>query len=217
MATSDAIIIGEDWISEHYFTTDAKSESFQSEALKLRKTWDEAKAEGHATVRSRFLEARGGLETAMANLAESPTAVTDIYATLRRVFGYEGGTSAVDRTGPVLAIRDAWATEGAGLLLVEAKPVDTIDDLLQKESVSLLEPFHLDDKTTLTSAARTLSALFLQENSPQLIVVLAGRWALLAERERWAEGRYAAIDLQLICERKDDKKGGEIDRALAML
>ncbi|TFB76850.1 class I SAM-dependent DNA methyltransferase [Cryobacterium glaciale] len=217
MATSDAIIIGEDWISEHYFTTDAKSESFQSEAVKLRKTWDEAKAEGHSTVRSRFLEARGGLETAMANLAESPTVVTDIYATLRRVFGYEGGTSSVDRTGPVLAIRDAWATEGAGLLLVEANPVDTIDDLLQKESDSLLEPFHLDDKITLTSAARTLSALFLQENSPHLIVVLAGRWALLAERERWAEGRYAAIDLQLVCERKDDKKGGEIDRALAML
>ncbi|GEP27809.1 class I SAM-dependent DNA methyltransferase [Cryobacterium levicorallinum] len=217
MATSDAIIIGEDWISEHYFTTDAKSESFQSEAVKLRKTWDEAKAEGHATVRSRFLEARGTLETAMANLAESPTAVTGIYTTLRRVLGYEGGTSSVDRTGPVLAIRDAWATEGAGLFLIEAKPVDTIDDLLQKDADSLLVPFHLDDKTTLTSAARTLSALFLQEGSPKLIVILAGRWALLAERERWAEGRYAAIDLQLVCERKDDKKGGEIDRALAML
>ena len=217
MATSDAIIIGEDWISEHYFTTDAKSESFQSEAVKLRKNWDEAKAEGHATVRSRFLEARGALETAMANLAESPTAVIGIYTTLRRVLGYEGGTSAVDRTGPVLAIRDAWATEGAGLFLIEAKPADTIDDLLQKDADSLLEPFHIDDKTTLTSAARALSALFLQDGSPTLIVVLAGRWALLAERERWAEGRYAAIDLQLICERKDDKKGGEIDRALAML
>ena len=54
MATSDAIIIGEDWISEHYFTTDATSESFQSEALKLRKAWDEAKAVGHTSVRSRF-------------------------------------------------------------------------------------------------------------------------------------------------------------------
>ena len=28
---------------------------------------------------------------------------------------------------------------------------------------------------------------------------------LLAERERWAEGRYLAVDLQLVCERNDDQ------------
>ena len=40
MAASDALIVGEDWISEHYFTTDAKSESFQAVAER-RKAWDE--------------------------------------------------------------------------------------------------------------------------------------------------------------------------------
>jgi hypothetical protein len=30
MAGSDAILIGEDWISEHFFTTDATSQSFQA-------------------------------------------------------------------------------------------------------------------------------------------------------------------------------------------
>lgn len=44
MAGSDAIIVVEDWISEHYFSTDAKSESFQSEVLKRRKAWDEVDA-----------------------------------------------------------------------------------------------------------------------------------------------------------------------------
>ena len=34
MATSDALIVGEDWISEHYFTTDAKSESFQAKVAR---------------------------------------------------------------------------------------------------------------------------------------------------------------------------------------
>src|SRR5699024_11496671 len=48
-------------------------------------------------------------------------------------------------------------------------------------------------------------------------LVLAGRIALIAERERWHEGRYLSIDLQLICERNDDKKGGETDTALACL
>ena len=44
--------------------------------------------------------------------------------------------------------------------------------------------------------------------------MLAGRWLLVAERARWAEGRYLAVDLQLVCERNDAKSGGEIDRAL---
>ena len=37
MASSDAIVVGEDWISEHYFTTDATNESFQAEVLERRK------------------------------------------------------------------------------------------------------------------------------------------------------------------------------------
>lgn len=217
MASSDALIIGEGWISEHYFTTDAKSESFQAEALKLRKTWDEAKDAGHPNVRSRFLEVRGALETAMANLAESPDAVSDIYATLRTVLGYDSGTNTVDRSGPVLSVRDVWATEGSKFVTIEAKACESLDELLLKDGETLLEPFHLDEKTSFTSVSRAVSALFLQESSPAFIVVFSGRWALLAEKERWAEGRYAAVNLQLICERKEDKRGGEIDRALAML
>ena len=38
MAASDALIVGEDWISEHYFTTDAKSESFQAKVTERRKS-----------------------------------------------------------------------------------------------------------------------------------------------------------------------------------
>ena len=42
-------------------------------------------------------------------------------------------------------------------------------------------------------------------------------WLLVTERERWLEGRYLAVDLQLVGERNDTKRGGEIDRALACL
>src|SRR3954466_10542610 len=44
MAGSDAILIGEDWISEHFFTTDATSQSFQAWVVARRKAWDEAQA-----------------------------------------------------------------------------------------------------------------------------------------------------------------------------
>ena len=43
MATSDALIVGEDWISEHYFTTDATKESFQAKVLERRKQWQAPK------------------------------------------------------------------------------------------------------------------------------------------------------------------------------
>ena len=62
--------------------------------------------------------------------------------------------------------------------------------------------------------ARLLSELFVADDGPEFALVLAGRWLLVAERARWAEGRYLAVDLQLVCERNDAKSGGEIDRAL---
>jgi len=39
MAVSDALVVGEDWISEHYFTTDATKESFLARVLERRKGW----------------------------------------------------------------------------------------------------------------------------------------------------------------------------------
>ena len=55
MASSDALIVGEDWISEHYFTTDAKSESFQARVAERRKAWDEDAKNGAGSARSRFI------------------------------------------------------------------------------------------------------------------------------------------------------------------
>lgn len=43
------------------------------------------------------------------------------------------------------------------------------------------------------------------------------QWLLLAEAERWVEGRYLAVDLLVVAERRDDKRVGEVDRVVAML
>ncbi len=108
-------------------------------------------------------------------------------------------------------------TGGAPLVLVEAWPVDSPEALLAKDADTLLTPYALDDATEITCAARLLSALFVADDAPRFALVLAGRWALVAEQERWAEGRYLAVDLQLVCERNDTRRGGEIDRALTCL
>ena len=62
---SDAFVVGEDWISEHYFTTDSAKESFHGKVLELRKLWDAEKKDGRTTVRDDLLAATGDLQTAL--------------------------------------------------------------------------------------------------------------------------------------------------------
>ena len=219
MAASDALVVGEDWISEHYFTTDAKSESFQAKVAERRKAWDEDAKSGAGSVRSRFIAARGQLGTSIADLlAGQPGSGDDslpqAYADLRQVLGYDSGEYALTRRGPVIGVGTPDLREGAPLVLVEARAAETTEDLLAKDGRTLLSSYEADEKTTITSVARLLSELFIADGGPEFGLVLAGRWLLVAERARWAEGRYLAIDLQLVCERNETKSGGEIDRAL---
>ncbi len=219
MAASDALIVGEDWISEHYFTTDAKSESFQAKTIERRKAWDEDAKNGAATVRSRFIAARSRLGTSIADLLAGQPGTGDdrlpeLYFELRQVFGYDSGEYLLKLLGPVIGVGTPDLSESAPLVIVEARAVETIEDLIAKDGRTLLSPHEVDEKTTITSVARLLSALFVADDGPEFALVLAGRWLLVAERARWAEGRYLAVDLQLVCERNQTKSGGEIDRAL---
>jgi hypothetical protein len=228
MAASDALIVGEDWISEHYFTTDAKSESFQAKVTERRKAWDEdakiVREDGDPeskvdTVRSRFLAARGSLSADLASLLAGASDVVDaklpdLYERLRRVLGYNTGEYTLKQAGPVIRVTTPDLNEAAPLVIAEARAADTVEDLIAKDGRTLLTPYEADETTTYTSLARLLSALFVADDGPEFALVLAGRWLLVAERARWAEGRYLAVNLQLVCDRNDTKSGGEIDRAL---
>ncbi|SDD20512.1 hypothetical protein SAMN05216410_2935 [Sanguibacter gelidistatuariae] len=229
MSMSDAIVIGEGWISEHYFTTEAKAQSFQAKVLERRKVWDTEAAEKRPTMRSRLAEARQQLEIDLAALGEhadaqsARTATEDVHRRLMVVLGLTSHGLHIREDGPVLHVSAPGITKGAPLAVVLARPADTIDEVLAKNGATLNEPFLLGDDGTqpasaaLTSAARLVSALFVSEGAPDFVLVLAGRWAVLAERERWAEGRYLAVDVQLVCERNDASRGGEIDRMLTCL
>ena len=78
--------------------------------------------------------------------------------------------------------------------------------LLAKDADTLLEPVTTDDEhdhhVRSTDCCPRCSCATTPRASP---CVLAGRWALLAEQERWAEGRYLAVDLQLVADRNDTK------------
>jgi hypothetical protein len=226
MAASDALILGEDFISEHYFTTDARSQSFQANVIERRKQWDAARDDGQSTTRSRYTERRGELAHAFIGLAENAgTDVLDeLYARLRELLGFDNPVrwesqrlgGAADEPGPVLALRARGLAGPAPLVVVEARGAVALEDLLGKDEKSLLRAYYSDDEE-IVSVARLLSHLFVAADGPQFALVLAGGLALISERERWPEGRYLAVNLQLVGERADTTRGGEIDRALCCL
>ncbi|QJW35487.1 class I SAM-dependent DNA methyltransferase [Cellulosimicrobium protaetiae] len=224
MAASDAIVVGEDWISEHYVGSDGK-QSFRTRVLERRKAWDDAEKEGEQTTRARFVGARASLLSTLAGLGEEGgrfAVLPELYAELRRVLGYTSVALQSKQDGPVERVHATGLEAAAPLVIVEAVAVKDVEALLAKgdrdkpspRDRTLLEPYAVDDTTQIHSVARLLSYLFVQDDAPEFALVLAGGWMLVAEKARWAEGRYLAVDLQLVAERADDKRGGETDTAL---
>jgi hypothetical protein len=217
VSASDAILVAEEWISEHYFTTDAKSESFTARVLARRKEWDELRAQG--TPRTRLLAARQELLSSFAMLNGDRDAVPadEMNARTAQILGYAAVGYASERKGPLRLIRSAGLDQPV-MALIEARPDVTIEELVAKEGETLAAPFHGDDGAEIASVARLLSTLFIADDArPAFALVLAGGRMLIAERERWPEGRYLTVDLQLVLERGDERKGGELDRALTCL
>ena len=218
MPSFDSIIVGEDWISEHFFTTDSTKESFQSEVIKLRKSWDETAKDGHDTTLSRWNGVRGKLQGLLAGLSEDPMDAAEAYTLLRRALGFPESTSAVtfQRNGTETTLEHVWATEESDVVFIEADPADSVEDVL-----SAVEPrgvVQIDGKMPdpALTVAKAVSEIYLSEEEPKFVVIMAGRWIVLTERERWAEGRYLAADAQLVAERGDAKKYAETDRFLAI-
>jgi hypothetical protein len=218
MPSFDSIVVGEDWISEHFFTTDSTKESFQAEVVKLRKNWDEAAKEGHSTTLTRFAEVRGRLQILLAGLSEDPACASEAYALLRGALGFQGTTAAVtfERSGTETRIPGTWATENSEVLFVEAAPADALEDVLS--TVLPLGRILVDGKepSPALTMAKTVSEAYLSAKAPKFVVIMAGRWLVLTEQERWAEGRYLAADALLVADRNDTRKNAETDRFLAI-
>ena len=243
MAVSDALVVGEDWISEHYFTTDATKESFLARVLERRKEWEalEKPADpGTAptpTPRSRFRSERSHLEELLAALpaddADSLTgaaleAAGELDALLREILGFTSSEYRLTERGPVTLVRPVGDEGPAPLALLRARPVTTVEDLLVKDASTLAEAWEpvdlgdpdapaLEEAEPVESVSRALSTLMTDGHGPAFALVLAGQWALVAERERWPEGRWLAVNVQLVVERHEATRGGEVERALTCL
>ena len=243
MAVSDALVVGEDWISEHYFTTDTAKESFLARVLERRKEWEalEKPADPNAapmpTPRSRFRSERSHLEELLAALpaddADSLTgaaleAAEQLDALMREILGFSSAEYRLTERGPVTLVRPVGDEGPAPLALLRARPVTAVEDLLVKDAPTLAEAWEpvdladagapaLEGVEPVESVSRALSMLLTDEHGPAFVLVLAGQWALVAERERWPEGRWLAVNVQLVVERHEATRGGEVERALTCL
>lgn len=210
---SDAFVVGESWISEHYFTTEGK-QSFHQRVLERRKQWDAL----DQSARSRVGAIAGGLSAALANRDDGPSdGLHDVVTgPLLAALGYDDPLYRATSTGPVTWYATA-GVDKPSVAVLEAGHAETLEDLLEKDADTLLVPYEVEGEKPFTSVARALSAILVDDDAPEFVVVFAGRWALLVDRERWPEGRYLAVDVQLVADRNETKKGGELDRLTAIL
>ncbi|MBX0301093.1 class I SAM-dependent DNA methyltransferase [Cryobacterium sp. 1639] len=218
---SDAFIVGEEWISEHFFNTDSAKQSFQGHVVQRRKAWD-ADSEAGTSGRDTFLAARRELAAAYAALESGDGKEENsarIAQLLKAHLGFDSGLYEIEEVGAIARVSQRDLDQPASVVIIDARPVDEFEDLLQKGTDSLAEPVVVDgdDKHPISSVPKMLSLVFAQDDAPRYALVLAGRWVLLTERQRWPEGRYLAINMQLVIDRNDEKKGGELDRALACI
>lgn len=215
MATFESIINEGDFVAEHFLTSDGKA-SFGSHVTARVREWREA----DASPLTRFAAVRGELESLFVRLGESPDdrdAAGEVRAVMLRTLGFEGQGYALDEDGPVLRVASPGLGSAAPLAIVDARPADALEDLRDKARRGLWDAVEQADGTESWSLPALVSALFAEEDSPAFVLVLAGRWTLLAEKNRWAEGRCLAVDVQLVAERNDAKRGGEIETALTIL
>ncbi|MBF4547201.1 class I SAM-dependent DNA methyltransferase [Corynebacterium afermentans subsp. lipophilum] len=212
MATYDSIINVDEWISDHYFTTDeTKGESFTKRVKNRTKEWAQLEEESNSpSPIKRFQAARGELQQAFAT--QSPTD-----ALVRTAFSYGAPTAQTYTRAGEKFTYQGWVGNAGTLVVISVKPNEntTEEDLTTLRVTGGLAAEGKEPEKVKVS--KLVGDLFLAAEPPAFIVVLAGAWAVVAERESWPLGRYLAVNLQLAVERNDTKKAGELERVAVIL
>lgn len=226
------------FVSDHYLTSDETKQTFLAQVRARRRQWNEDRKEAAESPLSRFTAARVELLTALSALSaelaqasedasarqnhDAITGVRDTYRLLLDVLGYKGPLQnlEVDRGNEYLRLEDVWSqprpgTQHPAVVIIPAEPAETLEDTIGAAK-PLAPVFFGEKQQPAWSVGKTVSELFQTEEPPSYVVIMAGRTLILAERARWAEGRYLAVDVQLVAERNETKHGGEIDYFLTI-
>ena len=234
MADFDSVINVDEWISDYYLVTDEKGASFGKRVDKAVKDWKAAEKEGASSPWSRFLAQRNELQLSFSQIAadapddpESATrqhaadpALDAAYEKVRQALGYSAPESmTADRDGRELTFYGS-TDQQRSTYVVYGRALDAVEDFYQLELQGTRDDDRLpqlDGKPLDNRVTTLVGELFLTDNPPQMIVVFAGNWVILTERESWPLGRFLAINVALAVERNDTKNKGELQRVVAAL
>ncbi len=227
--TFDSITNRAEFFSDHYL--DAR---LSSDLKDLRKLWTEAEGRDRHTARMglrgckrEFFNARAA--AVEASPARRQDAVRELNDVVLAALGFDASRSELslarnDDTDEVVALVGASVETPTGLLLVAldvelASNVDELFDTANDEDGAgqLLAPLTLENgNVAVASAADAPGALFSLDDPPRFVLLCAGTTLLLAERAKWAEGRFLAVDLDAALERSDTAANGELETICAL-
>jgi len=228
--TFDSIINRGEFFSNHYLDA-----VIGGDLGDLRARWDHMERRdvptGRAGLRSMsrdFFAARGAAaEAGPSRRAETARAVN---AVVLGALGYRPERTTVDlaRTGEdTVRVEAAHVVEtgsGLWLLALDAGFATDVDQLFadddqdsNRNTVGLVDPVWREgDKRAFDSVPDAIGAIFATDEPPRYVLVAAGTIVVLAERAKWAEGRFLAFDVDGALERNDTKTKGEIETIAAL-
>ncbi|PRQ12422.1 restriction endonuclease subunit M [Corynebacterium sp. 13CS0277] len=229
MAEYHAIANVDEFVSDYYLTSDDKKQTFLSQVTKRIKQWNDEETEnGTQSPFARLLGARAQLQNKLAVLQEAADAgreeqIEETYSLTRRALGYSEKLHELtfeDNHGD-LVLEFAASIDHGGLknkaLFITADVADSVEDIRRTPVRGTVTR---DGKPVTGQDLRVqkvVGEMFLTDDQPEFIVIQAGRFIALAERETWPLGRFLAVDLLLALERNDTKVSGELRRVACIL
>ena len=215
----DSIQNVNDFLSEHWL-----AEVFPSKLMEHSRRWKEladrdkkTPLRGLSSLSGRYLTALGDLPSPAS--ADYVRRVTELHIELLTAVGFEPVPTVLETVQAETSIdvpllgRFASATSTDALHLLQAVPVESTDGLFG-EDAELIEPLrvHVTSEKTdpVDSVTDAITQLFVSDDPPRYLLVIAGGALLLTDVARWAEGRYLAFDVATALDRRDEKAAGEL-------
>lgn len=214
----DSITNRNEYFSAHYLAS-----LLQAGLKDQRDHWTELEAKGEPTARTRLRSLGGPFFTARADADDDVDALHHLHDAVIGALGFapERSERPFVRGAESLAVPVAAACEtSTGLLLVaiEAGFATDVDAVLGKDGAGrLLDPPISGTtaagapKAAVRSAVELVAHLFACDDPPRYVLVLAGGIVVLADRQKWGEGKYLAVNLDDALGRNDTSAKGELE------
>lgn len=227
MASYDSIVNVDEWISDHYLTNDeTKGESFGKRAAAAVKAWkDQDKAltarDGKSVpeaAKSPWARLGANRETLLRRFsvldADNPESLAKAAEEVEAVFGFPAPREVTVHRDTETVTLQAGVGTGGTAMVVRVTPIESVEQLVD---VSPVGGVTVDGKEQPTPAMKLVTELFLADEPPAFVVLLAGAWVVVAERESWPLGRYLCVNVALAAERNERKVRGELEQVVAAL